>query len=486
MAKQVAQSITTDVTVPELSSDARFDSSSKDAIPIKEKIAYGAGGYANQAGESAVNNLITPVYNLILGVDPKTIGIALGGMRIWDAITDPIMGNISDNWKKGSGRRKPFMLIGAILLTFVFPLLWWASPQWNDNAIVAYMIAGLLIFYTCYTVYSVPFRALGAEMTPNYDERSKLQVVTSYFNELSQMSVPWIFPAATLAFWNGPETGIKVVTAVSGVVILITGLIASRIPEERYRKVAQKQEKVKIIPAFKNFLSDSTFLYVHGIGVALLGSLMIVGTLGMYINIFYVFGGDWTKGSTYSAISANIASVMGFVVLYTLRKKFMHVEKKKIIAFALLLTMVGSSLKWFLFNPEHPNLVFILPFFMSVGQTCFWTIWISMLADYNDYDEYKHGNRREGMFNAASGWMMKATSSISLALSGFVLAVTGFDKDKGGAQGEETYLMMRVLFIALPLILLVTAFVMNMKYPLTKTKMLEIRQELERRRGSIS
>ena len=80
-------------------------------------------------------------------------------------------------------------------------------------------------------------------MTPCYDERSKLQVVTSYFNELSQMSVPWIFPLATMAFWNGPEVGIKVVTAVSGVVIFITGVTASKIPEERYQKVAQKQEK---------------------------------------------------------------------------------------------------------------------------------------------------------------------------------------------------------------------------------------------------
>ena len=241
-----------------------------------------------------------------------------------------------------------------------------------------------------------------------------------------------------------------------------------------------------LIPAFKNFLGDSTFLYVHGIGVALLGSLMIVGTLGMYINIFYVFGGDWSMGSTYSAISANIGSILSFGVLYVLRKKFMHVEKKKIIAFALLMTMLGSCSKWFIFNPEHPNLVFILPIFMAAGQTCFWSIWISMLADYNDYDEYKYGKRREGMFNAASGWMMKATGSVSLALSGFVLAFTGFDKDKGGDQGEETYLMMRVLFISLPLVLLVIAFIFNSKYPLTKSKMTDIRKELEHRRGTVA
>ena len=80
--------------------------------------------------------------------------MALGAMRVWDAITDPIMGRFSDNFKGSAGRRKPFMFIGAILLTFVFPLLWWASPQWNDNAIIAYMIAGLLILYLLYYLLS--------------------------------------------------------------------------------------------------------------------------------------------------------------------------------------------------------------------------------------------------------------------------------------------------------------------------------------------
>ena len=89
-------------------------SKNKEAIPFKEKLAYGAGGYANQAGESAVNQLVNPVYNLIMGVDPKVIGLTLGAMRLWDAITDPIMGKISDNWKGHSGRRKPFMFLTFI------------------------------------------------------------------------------------------------------------------------------------------------------------------------------------------------------------------------------------------------------------------------------------------------------------------------------------------------------------------------------------
>lgn len=460
-------------------------SRNKEAIPFKEKLAYGAGGYANQAGESAVNQLVNPVYNLIMGVDPKVIGLTLGAMRLWDAITDPIMGKISDNWKGHSGRRKPFMFLGCLLLSIVFPIIWWASPDWNEHAVVAYMAAGLVVFFTCYTIYSVPWRALGAEMTPHYDERSKLQVVTSYFNELSQMTVPWIFPAANLAFFAGPEIGIKVVTSVCGVVILLTGLAAAKVPKERYQKIAQKQEKVQLIPAFKNFLGDPVFIYVHGIGAALLSSLLIIGSLGMYINIFYIFDGDWGKGSVFSAIAANLSSVLGFFVLYFLRKYFMQVEKKKLIAFALGLSILGSCSKWFLFNPEYPYLVFLLPFFMATSQTCFWSIWISMLADYCDYDEFNHGKRREGMFNAVSGWLMKASSSIALGVSGYVLTVTGFDKDKAGDQGEETFLMMRVLFIALPLFLLTTAFLMNKLYPLNKEKMVDIRKELEKRRGQV-
>lgn len=102
-------------SVPEL--EGSTDVTPREFVPIKEKMAYGAGAVTNQFGEGGINALATPVYNITMGLNPATIGFILGGIRLWDAITDPI----SDNWKGSSGRRKPFMLMGAILMAVTYP-----------------------------------------------------------------------------------------------------------------------------------------------------------------------------------------------------------------------------------------------------------------------------------------------------------------------------------------------------------------------------
>jgi len=108
-----------------------------------------------------------------------------------------------------------------------------------------------------------------------------------------------------------------------------------------------------------------------------------------------------------------------------------------------------------------------------------------MLGDYCDYDEFTHGQRREGLFSAVSGWIMKAGSSVAFGLSGFLLAWTHFSQDLGGSQPEGTLFKMRLLLIGLPILCLLVAMVLNAIYPLTKDRMAEIRSELESRRGTV-
>ena len=466
-------------------SQAEETNPTTDKVSVKEKLAFGSGEFANRYGENGVNDISTPVYNIILGLNPATIGIVLMLMRIWDSVTDPIMGWISDNWRGAHGRRKPFLLLGSILMAIAYPLIWMASPDWTEQTKSIYFICLALIFFTTYTIYSVPFRALATEMTPDYEERTNIRVYSAFFNKLFMFMLPWIFPLSQSQLFNDPVTGIRTLAALSSVLILVSGIICARFPQERYHKVALQQEKVKLLPSFLSLIKDPAFLLLHGIGVFLLCSILLVATFGLYVNMFYVWEGNIAGGSRYFAISQNILQVLGIVMLAVISRYLVKIEKKKLILLSLSLALLGSLARWFTYNKGIPELLFIDPFFFAPAYTVFWAIFLSMLGDYCDYDEFKNGNRREGVFSAISGWIMKAGSSLAFGASGILLAWTHFSKDLGGDQPDGTLLKMRLLLIGLPVLCLLLAIAFNTLYPLSKARMQEIRNTLERRRGEI-
>jgi glycoside/pentoside/hexuronide:cation symporter, GPH family len=459
--------------------------STKASLPFKEKVAFGTGEFTNRYGENGVNDIATPVYNMILGVSPALIGTVLMLMRLWDAITDPIMGYVSDNWKGKFGRRKPFLLIGSLLMSVAYPLIWFASPEWTEQSKTIYFFCLSIIFFTSYTIYSVPFRALATEMTPDYEERTTIRIYSAFFNKVFMLMLPWIFPLTQTELFPDPVTGIRILAGVSSLLILVSGIVCAKYPKERYHKVAADQERVQLVSSFKSFLKDPNFLILHGVGLGLLCSILLVATFGLYVNIYYVWEGDKLGGSSYFAIMQNIMQVLGFVMLFVISKYLIKVEKRKLIFLSLISALVGTLARWFTYNTDIPQLIFLDPFFFAPAYTIFWAIFLSMLGDYCDYDEYTHGQRREGIFSAISGWIMKAGSSIAFGVSGILLAWTHFSQELGGDQPEGTLLKMRLLLIGLPILCLLVAMVLNARYPLTKARMANIRDELEARRGTV-
>jgi GPH family glycoside/pentoside/hexuronide:cation symporter len=454
-------------------------------LPFREKLAFGAGEFTNRYGENGVNDIATPVYNIILGLNPALVGSILMVMRLWDAITDPIMGYISDNWKGRWGRRKPFLLIGTLLMAVAYPLIWYASPEWSDNAKAIYFFCMAIIFFTSYTIYSVSFRSLATEMTPDYEERTTIRAYSAFFNKVYMLLLPWVFPLAQTNFFPDPVTGIRVMAALASTLLLVAGITCAIFPKERYQKVALHQEKVQLINSFLYFVKEPRFLMLHGVGLGLLSSILLVATFGIYVNMYYVWEGDTLKGSQYFAIMQNILQVLGFIMVVVVARYLVKFEKQKLILLALLCALIGSLTRWITYNNAIPELIFLDPLFFAPAYTVFWAVWLSMLADYCDYDEWKNHHRREGLFSAISGWIIKAGASLALGGSGILLAWTHFDKDLGGAQPEGTLTKMRLLLIGLPILCLLAALLLNYLYPLSKSRMLEIRRDLEIRRGTV-
>jgi GPH family glycoside/pentoside/hexuronide:cation symporter len=201
--------------------------------------------------------------------------------------------------------------------------------------------------------------------------------------------------------------------------------------------------------------------------------------------MYYIWQGDIATGSTYNALAQNILQVLGYLMLFVISTFLAKMEKKVLLSMALGFAMIGSIARWFTYSQEIPQLVFLDPFFFAPAYTTFWAIFLSMLSDYCDYDEYKNGKRREGVFNAISGWMTKAGATVALIVAGVVLQKTGFNAELEGAQTQSTLTNMRLALVFLPVTCLGFALLLSTTYPLSKERMQSIREELESRRGTV-
>ena len=460
----------------------RSETKSGDRIPFGEKLIMGGGGLAQMMTDHGIMQLANAVYNMVLGLNPAVISTVFGAVRIWDAITDPLMGSISDNTRSRFGRRRPYLLAGALLCGIGFPLVWCVPTGWSATAIAAYFAAATFLFYTFATVYGVSFQALLTEMTPDYEERTRVTSFVYFFQSIGWLIFPLAFWCAQFDLFGSTMGGMRVITVVMGLLILVLGVTCALKTKERYLSVAGQQEKVPLMRAVRTTFTNRPFLLLIGICIFMQIGNQMVNTLGSYLNMYYVYDGDLKAGAKIGVIMASCNVPLSMLVVAVVGHYFANVEKKKILLVGMALALVGTVSKWFMITPVHPYWQIIPPLIMTPGNACFWMLIASLRADVCDHDELHTGTRSEGMFGSVHTWIMKFSFSIVIGISGFILVWVGFDQGRGGEQSEYTYFLMRFLYSFVPSLSIVIGIVLVALYPLTKGRMREIREELERRR----
>ncbi len=454
-------------------------------VPFGEKVAFGSGMFVDHFGAITVKNLANPIYNLALGLNPALIGLVLALNRLWDAFTDPIMGNLSDNSRLKWGRRKPFMLMGGILAGLVFPFVWFCPEGMSVPFTFGYFLVASVIYYTCHTIFGVPHTAVGYEMTPDYDERTRVMTVRAIMGHIAAGITPWIYALTQLDYFDNTMQGMRVVGIGVGFIIIGAAIIPAYFIQERYRKTAQKQTRIGLIDSLKSTFKNRPFVQLVIITVLMNFGVNSVYALGFYVNVYYVHSGDTAAASIIHGWAGTVgtgASVLAALALTVVSERF---SKKKVLVGCLWLTLITSFSQWFLYTPHLPYLQILVPVLLSPGLAGYWLMINSLKADVVDVDELETGRRREGLYGAASSWIYKLALSLNMIISGLLLTATGFDQSLGGDQSAETITLMRAFFSMLPAVAIVAALYVLSKFELTRERMREIRTQLEQRRGSI-
>lgn len=489
--------------------------SPSDRIPLIQKLAFSLGVNMDYAATGLmVNVLWMPIFNIGMGMSPLVLGGILMILRTWDAITDPLMGNISDNARTRWGRRRPFMFVGAITTACLYPLFWHIPPQWGDGAkAVALTVTGL-IFFTSFTVWSMPFYGLQLELTPNYDERTRLTAWMTVFNKLGTLMGGWIMTAVlalgafavasaptgrlagllhgvvvALAYPQPGEKplvlGMRVGCWLIAAAIVFFGLLPALFVRERYYEAeAANQTKDPLWASIKESARCRPLWILIGTSFFLVVGSSSVGSLGLYVNFYYVCAGDLAKGAVIVGLKSTALVAFGLASIPALTWLSERFDKRTMIIAMLLCTTFGHLSNYFLMTPAHPYLQIIPGIFEAVAIAAIWMFLPSMKADVADYDEVRTARRREGAINAFYSWFIKAAGTVSMGLGGAALQLSGFNS-KLDAQPLGVANQMFHLFLILPIGIWVMALLIIWRYPITRQTAQDTRALLEERRGKL-
>lgn len=477
---------------------AHYQTAPEDRIPVYQMIIYGLGAFVNNLLAAAYGGM-SIILNLGLGINPAVVGLLNSLPRLTDALTDPLMGYISDHTRSKWGRRRPYIFVGAILVGIVFALLWQLPEGQSNTFYFAYFLIGSLLFFAAYTVFATPWVALGYEMTPDYHERTRLMGVQNTIGQIAYLVAPWFLAIMEYEpLFPDIVSGGRGLAVIIGVFVIVVGILPAIFLTERDQSRPGFPTELKAPPppngivanvgaffvGFGKTLTFVPFLQLCAATFLVFNGFIMISSFQPYVLIYYVCGGDRDLGAYYSGWAGSVSAAATFGVIYIVTTLSTRLGKRRAFFVATTMSIVGYLTKWVCYNPDYPMLVLVPATLQSFGLGGLFTLMPSMTADVVDCDELRTGERREGMYGSIFWWVVKLGMAGALAIGGILLNFTGFDVELGAAQTESALLLMRLFDIFVPVIFSVIAIVVIWAYPITETRAHEVRAEIEARRGS--
>jgi len=469
----------------------------KDRISIAQKFVYGIGGLVNNLLGAAVGCMAI-VLNLGLGMNPAVVGTLMALPRLTDALTDPIMGYISDNTRSRFGRRRPYIFFGAIFSGIIFAMMWQLRIGSSQTFYFWYFLIVSIIFYLAYTVYATPWVALGYEMTPDYHERTRLMGVSNWIGQFAWVIAPWFYKIMENDKWFSSNVeGARGLAVMVGAFVIVAGVLPAIFCRERFGSQPNGNGKkvVKISGLWQNMknflkgfiitLKSRPFLKLCGATFLVFNGFMLVSAFSSYVIIYYVFGGDRDAGATYMGWFGMVSSIATFCVIPLITWVSTKIGKRKAFILSTSISIIGYAMKWFCYNPDSPRMLLIPAPFIAFGLGGLFTLMGAMMADVCDIDEVETGERREGMFGSIYWWMVKLGMALAFAISGHLLNATGFNVEFGARQTVRTLYLLRVFDISVPIITSAIAVIIILTFRVTEERAHQVRLQLEKRRGNI-
>eukprot|EP00824_Muranothrix_gubernata_P008861 TRINITY_DN21430_c0_g1_i1.p1 TRINITY_DN21430_c0_g1~~TRINITY_DN21430_c0_g1_i1.p1 ORF type:complete len:539 (+),score=103.63 TRINITY_DN21430_c0_g1_i1:192-1619(+) len=418
----------------------------------------------------------------VANINAGKAGLVLLISKLWDAVTDPMMGRISDNTRTRWGRRRPYLLFGAIPFGVAYFFLW-QVPHLSETGLFIYYLGMLCLLNTMFTVVGVPYVSMMPEITEDYHQRTILTGFKTSFQLLATL-LAGIAHGVIIGAIDDQKKAYMVSAAIHGTFITIPPLIVFTFTREK----PQEEGKGRLS-------------YWQGVRIALKNKPFVV------ICFIYLF--DWMaitfiQSNFYLYVQYNLRAKDQFAALITVVQAFTlgciplwailskkHGKKKVFILGIGVLVFIVLSL--FFITDWHPYIMFPVAAAAGFGVSAGYLLPWSMVPDCIDADELETGERREGVFYGLFVFLQKFGLSVALAMAGFSLDSAGFENpkmnpDTGKRESQEqpdsAIIALRILIGIVPAVLLAISIVFATFYPITRMRQRATIWRLKRLRQS--
>ena len=468
------------------------NSTSSGKVPMGQKIAFGLGMLANQMFPAALG-IFTVVLVEQLGFSGLLLGLTYFIPKFYDALFDLIMGYVSDNTKSKWGRRRQYVLAGAIILGISFALMWQLYAENGVTYNFWYFLVISLIFYSGLTIFSIPYVAMGYEMSDDFHERTNIMATSQLIGQLAWVVAPWfwVIMADKSLFPSGDVAVRTLAVYVAIGCAILAAIPAFFIPSkstlnEDYSPIDLKgilgsfgeiKEGLKASIEIKPFrkICIATFLIFN--------AFQTTAAFSYFIIKYYLFKGNEDGFGLWPTLFGCVGAIITTVVVIPIVARMSKtMGKKKAFLLSQGISVIGYILLFVLFVPGKPYLfLFALPFF-SFGIGSLFTLMMSMTSDVIDIDELNTGKRREGSLGAIYWWMVKFGTAVAGLLSGLILSLVAFQSN-AATQTDETMFWLRIFFVGVPILGTLSAIWVMRNYDIDEAKAREVRDLLDKRKG---
>ena len=451
-----------------------------DRLNFREKTGYSFAALGDSAAYMFIGTFLMFFLTTVAGIAPAAAGTITAVGAVWNSLFNPVMGYISDHAMTRWGRRRPFMFVFAFPLMAAVSLLFTAFDIPEGLRVIYYGV-GVIIFWTSYTGFFVPYLALGAEYTQDYNERTVLRSYASFFNLIGSI-ISMSLPTMLVEIMRSRNMSVQTAWSVTGIfvaaVTFVSIMITVRSARDKDKYVPHYEhcrQRVSIIQMFREYFE---VLKLRPMKCLLFASLFFLTAYGMFMSdiVYYC---TYNQGMSSGQISGILffRAVVSMAFIPLIAAICQRTDKRTGLMLLIGLSAVLITVEK-LAGVQGAFQMYLFIFCIAIGAAAYWQVMPAIIYDVCEYDQYTTGSKRQGSIVSLQGLVEAIASGIGTQLLGIILQLAGFD---GGAQAQSGIALEWIenCTTFVPAVFMAAACYALYRYHITKEVFNEIKAKLD-------
>lgn len=452
------------------------------SLPVR--LSYGVGELAAAIPASLSAFFLLYFFTTVAGLSPALAGGILLIGRLWDSVNDPVIGWLSDRTRSPLGRRFPWMLAGVVPFAICVALLWTVpnvDSQWGRFAFYAVLS---LFAFVAVTAVQLPYTALAAELSDDYDERTGLMGMKAAFS-IGGSIFAMVLAQVVFARLSDPRQQYFLLGCIAAALALVTVTLCVVGTFNRYRLVQKHRPPLQPGPQSPSLVRELRTIGANPAFRIILG-MYLCGWMGIQVTAAMLpyFVDAW-MGLPPTHFAQMALAVLGtaMVMIAVWNRVARRSGKRTVFLLGAPLAVLGLLGMWTV-QPSQVGWMYVLGVITGMGVATLYMVPFAMLPDVIDLDELNTGLRREGLYFSAIVFLQKLGLAAALFISGQLLNWTGYSAT-AASQPASALLTIRLMMGVLPALLIAGSLLFAMRYPISRQRHQEILLALHAKRHGV-